>query len=92
MRAAILTALVAVAAAQQNIKDPVNDFCRRHKQQTCVIDSKLYIDGGMVYYGGDKSNDSVAEQSMHPVSLDFSIRADRIRYMAAMGRYLGREE
>lgn len=28
-----------------------------------MIDSKLYIDGGMVYYGGDKNNDSVAEQS-----------------------------
>jgi hypothetical protein len=55
--------LLAVAVAQQNIKDPIADFCRRHKQQTCVIDSKLYIDGGMVYYGGDKNNDSVAEQS-----------------------------
>lgn len=73
MRAAILAALIAVAVAQQNTKDPIDDFCRRHKQQTCVIDSKLYIDGGMVYYGGDKSNDSVAEQSMNSVWLEFSI-------------------
>lgn len=55
--------MLAVAVAQLNIQDPIADFCRRHKQQTCMIDSKLYIDGGMVYYGGDKNNDSVAEQS-----------------------------
>ncbi|KAJ4346649.1 uncharacterized protein N0V89_010580 [Didymosphaeria variabile] len=60
---ALISAVLAVAAAQQNIKDPVDDFCRRHRQQTCVIDSKLYIDGGMVYYGGSKSNDSVPEQN-----------------------------
>ena len=63
MHIATFAGLMALAVAQQNIKDPINDFCRRHKQQTCVIDSKLYIDGGMVYYGGAKSNNSVAEQS-----------------------------
>ena len=61
---ALISAILAVAVAQQNIKDPTNDFCRRHRQQTCVIDSKLYIDGGMVYYGGSKDNNSIAEQSM----------------------------
>ncbi|KAF2448473.1 hypothetical protein P171DRAFT_481540 [Karstenula rhodostoma CBS 690.94] len=59
----LLSTLLAVALAQQNIKDPIADFCRRHRHQTCVIDGKLYIDGGMVYYGGSKDNDSVAEQN-----------------------------
>lgn len=66
---ALLNALltVALALAQQNLKDPIADFCRRHRHQTCVIDGKLYIDGGMVYYGGSKDNDSVAEQSAFPM-------------------------
>ncbi|KAF1969795.1 hypothetical protein BU23DRAFT_403088, partial [Bimuria novae-zelandiae CBS 107.79] len=58
MYSMLFAALLALASAQQNIKDPIADFCRRHKQQTCMIDSKLYIDGGMVYYGGDKNNAS----------------------------------
>jgi hypothetical protein len=56
---AIITA-ATLAAAQL---DPIRDFCRRHLHQTCVIDSKLYIDGGKVYYGGSVGNDSVARQS-----------------------------
>jgi hypothetical protein len=28
--------------------DPVNNFCRRFGHQSCVIDRKLYIDGGQV--------------------------------------------
>ena len=65
----LFSVLLAVAVAQQNIKDPIDDFCRRHKQQTCMIDSKLYIDGGMVYYGGEKNNDSKAEQSKVAIKL-----------------------
>lgn len=42
MRLFSLIALLAVTAAGQ---DPIQDFCRRHQHQTCVIDSKLYIDG-----------------------------------------------
>lgn len=63
MRFLLLSAITAVTAAQQNAADPINDFCRRHQQQTCIIDSKLYIDGGKVYYGGAVNNGSVAEQS-----------------------------
>jgi hypothetical protein len=60
MRLVFLTAIAAVAAAQQ---DPIQDFCRRHLHQTCVIDSKLYIDGGMVHFGGSVENGSIAQQS-----------------------------
>jgi len=62
MRFLLPTAILAVAAAQQN-GDPINDFCRRHQHQTCIIDSKLYIDGGKIYYGGSVDNGSVAQQS-----------------------------
>lgn len=60
MRLFSLIAVLAVTAAGQ---DPIQDFCRRHQHQTCVIDSKLYIDGGKVYYGASVQNDSVAQQS-----------------------------
>ncbi|KAJ4293397.1 hypothetical protein N0V90_008680 [Kalmusia sp. IMI 367209] len=63
MLSIIFSTILAVAAAESNIKDPINNFCRRHKHQTCTIDSKLYIDGGLVYYGGGVNNDSVAEQN-----------------------------
>jgi transcription elongation factor GreA-like protein len=55
--------LVAVVLAEQSGKDPIKDVCRRHLQQTCVIDSKLYIDGGLVYYGGSKDDSTVADPS-----------------------------
>jgi hypothetical protein len=60
MRLFLLIAAATLAAAQL---DPVQDFCRRHQHQTCVIDSKLYIDGGKVYHGGSVENDTVARQS-----------------------------
>lgn len=63
LRFLLASAVLAVTAAQQNVGDPIKDFCRRHLHQTCIIDSKLYIDGGKVYYGGYVDNSSVAEQS-----------------------------
>jgi hypothetical protein len=60
MRLALFCALTTVVAAQQ---DPIRDFCRRHQHQTCIIDDKLYIDGGKVYYGGFVENGSIAHQS-----------------------------
>ncbi|KAF1846853.1 uncharacterized protein K460DRAFT_425442 [Cucurbitaria berberidis CBS 394.84] len=49
----IIGTVLASAIAQEHIQDPIKDFCRRHQHQTCIIDSKLYIDGGLVYYGHD---------------------------------------
>ncbi|KAK5122577.1 hypothetical protein LTR85_003840 [Meristemomyces frigidus] len=43
-------------AQQQQVFDPLNDFCRRFAHQTTVIGNKLYIDGGLVDYGGDVYN------------------------------------
>lgn len=58
---ALLNTLLIATAAQQG--DPTKDVCRRHGHQTCIIDSKLYIDGGLAYWGGSVGNDSKAEPS-----------------------------
>ena len=59
----LIGVFVTLVVAQQNSKDPLTDFCRRHQHQTCVIDSKLYIDGGLVYYGTSVTPDSQPERS-----------------------------
>ena len=71
----LLLGLIAAAAGQQNIQDPISNFCRRYKHQTCVIDSKLYIDGGLVHYGSSVLPDDVPERSEcttthHSISAD----------------------
>jgi hypothetical protein len=63
LRYLLSSALLVVTVAQTNVGDPINDFCRRHLHQTCIVDNKLYIDGGKIYYGGSVDNGSVAEQS-----------------------------
>lgn len=63
LRYLISGAILAVTVAQTNVGDPINDFCRRHLHQTCIVDNKLYIDGGKIYYGGSVINGSIAEQS-----------------------------
>lgn len=52
----ILALLVELTVQQQ--PDPLQDFCRRFSQQTCVIDRKLYIDGGFVNYNPLDENTS----------------------------------
>jgi hypothetical protein len=84
MRFLLLSTILAATAAQQNIADPIKDFCRRHQHQTCIIDSKLYIDGGMVYYGGSVENSSVAEQSEFGTS-EHMVVADQRRHTVVMG-------
>ncbi|KAJ4985569.1 cell wall anchored protein [Stagonosporopsis vannaccii] len=63
LRFLLLSAILGNTIAQQNVGDPINDFCRRHQQQTCIIDSRLYIDGGKVYYGGSVDNGTTAVQN-----------------------------
>ncbi|KAH7381375.1 hypothetical protein DE146DRAFT_729175 [Phaeosphaeria sp. MPI-PUGE-AT-0046c] len=53
MKILLLGVIVAITTADRIVKDPIKDFCRRHLHQTCIVDSKLYIDGGMVYYSDD---------------------------------------
>ncbi|KZM22983.1 uncharacterized protein EKO05_0011196 [Ascochyta rabiei] len=79
MRFALLSTLLVAAIAQQSGKDPTKDVCRRHKHQTCIIDSKLYVDGGLAYYGGSKGNDSVAERNTYLLWEDVS-NATRTEY------------
>ena len=38
---------------QQTNGDPNDDYCRRWGHQTCVLDDKLYIDGGYIASGGN---------------------------------------
>jgi hypothetical protein len=59
----LIGALLGLATAQQAIQDPVTAFCRRHQHQTCVIDSKLYVDGGEVYYGSAVDSNSRPQMS-----------------------------
>ncbi|KAK3671861.1 hypothetical protein LTR78_008227 [Recurvomyces mirabilis] len=47
---AILTLLASRLHAQQ--LDPIHGFCRRFAHQTTLIDNRLFIDGGLVNYGG----------------------------------------
>jgi hypothetical protein len=90
MRFLLPTAILAVAAAQQNA-DPIGNFCRRHQHQTCIIDSKLYIDGGKIYYGGSVDNGSVAQQSEYATRLHENV-ANEARHPITLGRCLGHQE
>ena len=42
----VVFSLLPFARSQQD--DPINSFCRRWGHATAQIDSRLYIDGGMV--------------------------------------------
>jgi hypothetical protein len=85
MRLATFSGILAVATALQNLPDPVKDFCRRHQHQTCVIDSKLYIDGGLVNYGGGVTSQTVTEKSRLTRTV-LGILADLRRHLVDMGR------
>ena len=87
MRCLLFPAILTTVDAQQNVPDPVRDFCRRHQHQTCIIDSRLYIDGGQVFYGGAVGNDSVGRQSQFKTTLCVSIAYQCSRHSVVMGRY-----
>jgi len=44
----LVLSLVLLASSAAGLRDPINDFCRRFGHQSCVIDRRLYIDGGFV--------------------------------------------
>ena len=58
MRFFLLGGLVALCAAQI-----VEDYCRRHQHQSCVIDDFLYIDGGLTFSGDEVNANSVTQPS-----------------------------
>jgi hypothetical protein len=84
----LFSAILIATAAQQNVADPINDFCRRHQHQTCIVDSKLYIDGGKMYSGGNVDNNSIAEQSEFVVTWHRKV-ADGLRHSTVMGGRFG---
>lgn len=59
---ALVSALLVARTTQQSGQSPTKDVCRRHQHLTCVVDSKLYIYGGLAYYGGGM-NESTLEPS-----------------------------
>jgi hypothetical protein len=59
----VLSGLWALTRAHEPDSDPMKNFCRREQHQTCVIDSKLYVDGGLVYYGSGVNNESTPKMS-----------------------------
>ncbi|TVY48309.1 Kelch repeat-containing protein [Lachnellula occidentalis] len=61
--------LFARVSLQQ--KDPLRDFCRRFGHQSCVVDTKLYIDGGQVNWTpitADRQNYTNTWESYHDLT------------------------
>ncbi|TKA83459.1 hypothetical protein B0A55_00572 [Friedmanniomyces simplex] len=50
--------------------DPINNFCRRFAHQTTVIGKRLFIDGGLVDYGGSVSATTVNYTNTYLLYLD----------------------
>lgn len=65
----VTVALLVDLSAQQTSEDPVVDFCRRWQHHTCIVDSKLYIDGGVVAYDGSFDNDTTQPSSRNLSSM-----------------------
>ncbi|KAK5143547.1 hypothetical protein LTR32_004350 [Rachicladosporium monterosium] len=55
----LLASLLLHGAAGQEIQDQINNFCRRFAHQTTVIGNRLYVDGGLLDYGGSISAGTV---------------------------------
>lgn len=62
MLCASVLLLVAPAIGQQ---DPVNNFCRRFGHQTAVVDSKLYIDGGLINWNINENPSNYSSTSTY---------------------------
>ena len=60
----LVSALLVTRTIQQSGKDPTQDVCRRHQHLTCIVDSKLYVYGGLAYYGSGM-NVSTLESSKY---------------------------
>lgn len=48
---ALLTVLFLISLGQSF--DPLDDYCRHFAHQTTVIDRQLFIDGGLMNFGGE---------------------------------------
>lgn len=92
MRFVIQGSFLAAALAQQVALNPIEDFCRRHGHQTCMIGNELYIDGGMIYMSGGSdswTNDSIAIPSKSLPMLRLPVSTDSYRYLDDQGKHLG---
>jgi hypothetical protein len=50
--------------------DPLNDFCRRFAHQTTIVGNRLFIDGGLVNYGGSVSPSTTNYTNTYLLYLD----------------------
>jgi hypothetical protein len=71
-------------------KDPLNDFCRRFGQQSAVIDSRLYIDGGLVDWNPISQNPQNYTSELPPwISFPSEVSQPYLRCLAC-DRVVGR--
>ncbi|TVY65699.1 Kelch repeat-containing protein, partial [Lachnellula suecica] len=71
MTAKILGCVLLFARVSLQQKDPLANFCRRFGHQTCVIDSKLYVDGGQVNWNpiaANPTNQTNTWESFHDLT------------------------
>jgi hypothetical protein len=73
--------LFAQVSLQQ--MDPVNNFCRRFGHQSCVIDRKLYIDGGQVNWNPVAQNytSKPALRESNATLVRFSVVTDLVQIL-----------
>ncbi|KAK4542854.1 hypothetical protein LTR36_006043 [Oleoguttula mirabilis] len=57
-------------AQQEQAVDPLGDYCRRFAHQTTIIGDRLYIDGGLVDYGGSVYPDTIKATNTFLLYLD----------------------
>ncbi|KAK5131537.1 hypothetical protein LTR08_000864 [Meristemomyces frigidus] len=59
-------------AQQEQAMDPLGDYCRRFAHQTTIIGNRLYIDGGLVDYGGAVYPDTINHTNTYLLYLDLN--------------------
>lgn len=68
----LVTFLLIGYASSSELLDPLRNFCRRFAHQTTVVDNKLYIDGGLVDYGGSIDSSTVNYTNSYLLYADLS--------------------
>lgn len=80
---ALVGALLVAETTQQSGKDPTQDVCRRYKHLTCVADSKLFLYGGLAYYGSVMNDSTLETSKLHLRIMSTLSRSNR--HVPSMG-------